>query len=102
MYLVVFMSQRSPSDPQGYDAMAAAMVALAERQPGFLRIESWRDEAGFGCTLSWWQSEAAIAAWKANAQHQAAQRLGRERWYADFELQICKVARQYTMTDRKI
>lgn len=100
MYLVVFMSQRAASDPQGYDAMSDAMVALAEQQPGFVRIESWRDEAGFGCTLSWWESEAAIATWKANAKHQAAQRLGRERWYTDFELQVCKVERAYSLADR--
>lgn len=95
MYLVVFMSKRSDADPAGYAAMSEAMLDLATDQPGFLRIESWRNEEGFGVTLSWWQSEEAIAAWKANAQHQVAQRLGRERWYSDFELQVCKVERRY-------
>ncbi len=100
MYLVVFMSQRDDAD-DGYSAMSDAMVALAEEQAGFLRLESWRDDTGFGCTLSWWDSEEAIAAWKANAKHQTAQRLGRERWYDDFELQVCKVERHYTLADRK-
>jgi len=48
----------------GYGATADRMVELASKQPGFLGIESTRDEAGFGITVSYWESEAAIAAWR--------------------------------------
>jgi len=93
-YAVIFTSQRTP-DEQGYGLMADRMVELASRQPGFLGGESVRGADGLGITVSYWKDEAAIAAWKADAQHQIAQRTGRERWYADFHLRVAKVERAY-------
>jgi len=93
---VIFSSQRTEGD-QGYGAMADRMVELAKAQPGFLGVESARDANGFGITVSYWKDEAAIAAWKAHAEHAEAQRLGWERWYADFRLRVCRVDREYGM-----
>ena len=69
-YAVIFANQRTPGD-DGYGATADRMVELASKQPGFLGIESTRDEAGFGITVSYWESEAAIAAWRADADQLA-------------------------------
>lgn len=95
-FAVVFSSQRTPGD-QGYGAMADRMVELAATQPGFLGIESARDAEGFGITVSYWRDEADIAAWKANAEHAVAQRLGRQTWYGAFRLRICRVERESGM-----
>ena len=91
---VIFSNQRTDGD-QGYGAMAERMVELAREQPGFLGVESARDAEGFGITVSYWQDESAIATWKAQTEHAVAQRLGRDRWYADFQLRVCRVERQY-------
>lgn len=96
---VIFSSQRTDGD-QGYVAMAERMVELAWEQPGFLGVESARDAEGFGITVSYWEDEAAVAAWKAQADHAVAQRLGWDRWYADFQLRVCRVERQYGMVPR--
>lgn len=93
-YAVIFANQRTPGD-DGYGATADRMVELASKQPGFLGIESTRDEAGFGITVSYWESEAAIAAWRADAEHADARRDGRERWYEHFELRVARVERAY-------
>ena len=95
-WAVLFSSQRSPADPAGYGRMAAALEALAPKQPGFLGLEHARDAEGFGITLAYWESEEAIVAWKRVAAHQEAQRLGHERWYEDFFLRIARVERAYT------
>ena len=50
-------------------------------QVGFLGAESTRDSSGFGITVSYWASEPAIRAWKANIEHLAAQEQGRSSWY---------------------
>ena len=94
-YAVIFANQRTPADPDGYGATADHMAELAASQPGFLGIESTRDAEGFGITVSCWESEAAIAAWRANAEHSDARRNGRERWYEHFELRVAKVERAY-------
>jgi heme-degrading monooxygenase HmoA len=93
-YAVIFSSQRTPDD-NGYGAMAQRMADLAREQPGFLGMESTRGADGFGITVAYFTSEADIAAWKANAEHRVAQRLGHSTWYAHFELRVAKVERAY-------
>jgi heme-degrading monooxygenase HmoA len=90
---VIFSSQRTEGD-RGYATMAERMVELARLQPGFLGVESARDAEGFGITVSYWRDEAAVAAWKAHAEHAVAQRLGRDQWYAAFRLRVCRVERE--------
>jgi heme-degrading monooxygenase HmoA len=94
-YAVIFSSVRRGQD-DGYDAMADRMLELAKAQPGFLDVESVRDGSGMGITVSCWESLEAIAAWKQNAEHLVAQRLGRERWYEQFTLRVCRVERETT------
>lgn len=94
-YAVLFTNQRTAIDDAGYGAMAERMVELAQQQPGFLGVESVRDAAGVGITVSYWESLDAIRAWKANEEHLVAQARGRSDWYAQFQLRICKVEREY-------
>lgn len=94
-YAVIFTSIRT-GDDDGYGAMAEAMEASASRQPGFLGVESARE--AIGITVSYWESLEAIAAWKRDAAHLMAQRLGRERWYAAYKTRICRVERDYDFT----
>ncbi len=100
-YAVIFTSQRTDVDGAGYAAMAAAMADLAAKQPGYLGVESARDADGVGITVSYWRDEAAIKNWKAVADHLAAQRLGRERWYSHYETRVAKVDRAYPGPERR-
>ena len=93
-FAVIFSSSRREED-KGYGAMAERMVELAAGQPGYLGVESARDHTGFGITVSYWSSMEAIAAWKANAEHQVAQETGRRDWYAHYEIRIARVDRAY-------
>ena len=94
-FAVVFSSIRTKEDPEGYNRTADRMVKLARSIPGFLGLDSVRDATGFGITVSYWESEAAIRAWHQQAEHLDAQRLGRERWYEQFEMRVCRVERAY-------
>lgn len=93
-YAVIFTSTRTEGD-NGYGAMADRMVELAGRQPGFLGAESARNEVGI--TVSYWKDLESIRAWKANAEHLEAQRLGHARWYSAFTTRIAKVERDYSL-----
>jgi heme-degrading monooxygenase HmoA len=94
-YAVIFTSTRTAGD-HGYAAMSDQMAELAAQQPGYLGAESVRGLAGLGITVSYWQDEASIKAWKAVASHLAAQKLGRDRWYDHYELRVAKVERAYS------
>ena len=91
-YAVIFTSTRTAGD-NGYDDMADKMVELASEQPGYLGIESAREELGI--TVSYWTDIDSIKQWKANVEHTQARILGREKWYTDFKVRISKVERDY-------
>ena len=97
-YAVVFTSVRTDID-EGYAEMAAAMDELAAKQPGYLGMESARDEVGI--TVSYWRDLESVAAWKRVVDHVAAQRLGRERWYAMYRVRIARVEREYGFSRAK-
>jgi heme-degrading monooxygenase HmoA len=94
-YAVIFSSKRNADDEAGYDEAAQRMVELAAQQPGFLGVESTRGDDGFGITVSYWESEEAIAAWKRQAEHAATRAYGRQHWYEHYELRVAKVERAY-------
>src|ERR1700720_2607203 len=94
-YAVIFTSLRTGEEAAGYAQTADEMLRLAALQPGYLGVETAHDAAGLGITVSYWASLEDISAWKAQADHQTAQRLGRERWYRAYELRIAPVDRAY-------
>lgn len=91
-YAVIFTSVRTPGD-NGYDEMAKKMAALASRQPGFLGMESARQETGI--TVSYWKDLASIRAWRDHPDHARARKAGREKWYKGFRVRIARVEKEY-------
>ncbi len=100
-WAVIFESQLDPdtSRPEEraeYDALAARMAELAQKQPGWLGIRSARGADGFGITVSYWDSMDAIAAWRAHGQHREAQAMGKSRFYASYDVRVARVERTRT------
>ena len=92
-YYAVIFTTISSENTHGYQEAAQRMEILAKQQKGFLGMESARSEIGI--TVSYWQTLAAISAWKNNIEHTAVRELGREKWYKKYQLRICKVERAY-------
>lgn len=82
---------------EGYGDMAARMEELARASAGFLGMDSARSAVGL--TVCYWRSLDDISAWKANVEHIAAQRLGRERWYSAYSVRIARVERAYEWSE---
>jgi heme-degrading monooxygenase HmoA len=98
---VIFSSKRrADGGDDGYAEAAQRMEQLVRSQPGFLGAESTRGADGFGITVAYFESEAAIANWRNNAEHAAARARGRAEWYEHFELRVAKVERAYGMAPR--
>jgi heme-degrading monooxygenase HmoA len=93
-YAVVFTSVRTATD-DGYADTAAKMVTLASEQPGFLGVESVREQGGLGITVSYWKDKASIRSWKNHAVHQQAQKFGRDKWYRSYRIGVAKVTKEY-------
>ena len=91
-YAVIFTNLRTEVD-SGYADTAKRMAELAEQQPGFLGVESARNDIGI--TISYWENLEAIRNWKANAEHLVAQQMGKNIFYAAYKTRIALVERDY-------
>jgi heme-degrading monooxygenase HmoA len=93
-YAVIFTSQRMGPD-RGYAHVADRMIELARQQPGFLGVDSVRAADGFGITVSYWTSKESIDDWEKHTEHQTAQCTGQAIWYADYQVRVALVERDY-------
>ena len=91
-YAVIFSSHRN-DDIEDYAETAARMVELAAQQPGFLGVESAREELGI--TVSYWSDLESIKQWKAHAEHRVAQQMGMDKWYSSYKTRVALVERDY-------
>ena len=69
------------------------MLTLAVQQPGFLGLESAREEVGI--TVSYWSDLDSIKNWKDNLEHKVARTSGYETWYSSYKTRISRVERDY-------
>lgn len=96
-YVAVIFTTRLASWGEGadtaYGAAADRMEELAATIPGYLGIESSRSADGTGITVSYWESEEAIAEWRRHPEHLDAQASGRSDWYEWYELRVARVER---------
>ena len=69
------------------------MVELVSKQDGFLGFESAREDLGI--TVSYWKDIESIKKWKANLEHQKAQKLVKELWYEQYKIRIAKIEQDY-------
>ena len=69
-----FNSQHTNKEREEYDKTSEKMVALAQKMPGFLGVESVRDETGFGITSVYWKDKISIKAWRNHSEHKKAKK----------------------------
>ena len=94
-YAVIFTSTLK-TNAEGYHEMAEKMEALAKLQPGFLGIDSARNSVGI--TICYWESIDAIIKWKQQSEYLTAQEKGKTDWYSLYNVKICKVEREYSLS----
>jgi heme-degrading monooxygenase HmoA len=94
-FAVIFTSLRRSQPDDGYGETADRMLELAAKQPGYLGVDSARDESGLGITVSYWADEESIANWRRDVEHTLARAAGRDRWYQTFAVHVAKVERAY-------
>lgn len=98
MFVVIFRARVRQFDAE-YSAMAAQMRALALNQFGCLDFTA-TTEGDQEIAVSYWPDEASIRAWKQHTEHLEAQKLGRDRWYTSYEVDIAEIRRNYAFPAR--
>src|SRR5690242_18507523 len=95
MIIVLFRSRLVGSAAEtGYPEMAAEMESIARSMPGFVDVKAFRSDDGERLTVVWWQDEETLKGWREQVRHRVAQRLGREKWYEYYKLEVAEVVRQ--------
>ncbi len=95
MVTVVFRSRlRNPDDPE-YAELAPRIEELARSMPGFVSFERFQSADGERLSLIGFEALADVDRWRNHPEHRAAQRRGRERFYAEYSITVAENVRAY-------
>lgn len=94
MVITLFRNRLRPEEHVDYERWGMRMAELAAQQPGFVSFKTFAADDGERVSIIEFASEQAQAAWHAHPEHREAQRLGRERFYSEFELVVCTPVRR--------
>ncbi len=94
MYAVIFRAQLS-NDDKGYAEMSVFMRDIAFDKYNCIDLSACVDD-GEEVAVSYWHSLKDIKAWREDTEHQAAQKLGQEKWLTRYKVEICEVLRAYS------
>jgi heme-degrading monooxygenase HmoA len=90
---------RDDIDADAYQRTFERMIALVQAVPGFRGIEGFTGEDGSELAVVWFDSDEAIAEWKRQPEHLAAQEQARREFFASYEITIADTDRQYGWPD---
>ncbi|MEY8832712.1 antibiotic biosynthesis monooxygenase [Phaeobacter italicus] len=102
MIAVIFEVEIKEGTRERYLDIAAGLKPLLEEVEGFISVERFQSLTTPGklLSLSFWESEEAVANWRSLSAHRAGQTEGRESVFSDYRLRVAAVLRDYGMTRR--
>ena len=94
MTIVLFRNRLRPEASEAYGQLAPEIALLAQQQPGFIAMKTFTAADGERVTIAEFESDEAVAAWRAHPEHREAQRRGKTEFYSEYHLQVCEVLRE--------
>jgi heme-degrading monooxygenase HmoA len=96
--ITVFRSRLRDDVPDRYGTVADDLEAKAASMPGFVEFKEFVAADGERLALVTFASAEAEAAWRADADHRAAQQEGRDAFYDEYDVAVCEVQRRHRWT----
>jgi heme-degrading monooxygenase HmoA len=94
MVIVVFRSRLRPGvDVTALEQLGIRMYGLATKMPGFVSYKDFGATDGESVSIVEFESPETLAAWRHHPEHVEAQRLGRERYFAEYRIDVCTPVR---------
>jgi heme-degrading monooxygenase HmoA len=87
--VTVFRSTLRPDAAEEYELVSERMVGLARAMPGFVDYKTFEAGDGERVTIVTFATADEHRAWRDHPEHRHAQRLGRERFYDSYAIQVC-------------
>ncbi len=99
MIVTVFRSRLNAESQDEYQQSAARMSELAKGIAGYISHKGFTATDGERVTIVEFDSEEGLQAWATHPEHVAAKKMGRQRFFSEYRVQVCKVIRD--SADRK-
>jgi heme-degrading monooxygenase HmoA len=94
MLITVFRSRLKDGVRDEYAAAVDRMNELARTMPGYISHKTFYAEDGERCTIVEFENEAGLRTWRTNAEHIAAQKMARQKYYTEYSVQVCTLDRE--------
>ena len=89
--VTVFRSRLRPESVAEYHETAEQILELARSMPGFVDFKTFEADDGERVSLVTFASMQSHRAWRDHPDHRAAQKLGRDRFYASYDISVSEV-----------
>ena len=96
MYAVIFKAKTNKKIDSSYSEMASKLREKAFNQfrcQDFTSVTEGEDEL----TISYWKSLEDIKSWKQDSEHLIAQKMGIEKWYKSYKVEVVEVLKESKM-----
>jgi hypothetical protein len=96
--VVIFRSRRN-EDAQGeYAELRPHIAALAEKMPGYVSAKTYTADDGEHVTIARFDTAEHERGWREHPEHRAAQRRGREEFYASYQIERCVLVDEWSFS----
>ena len=99
MIIVVFRFHLIPNaNLKEFGSLTEKMGGIVSKMPGFLSVKDFSAQDREVVVIAEFDSLASVDTWKSHPQHRAVQKLGREKFFANYQIQVCDLIRTNEFT----
>src|SRR5512146_306167 len=91
----------SPAEQAEYNTTGARMMEIATAIPGFISFREYQARDGEFLGITEWASAEALKQWRDHPEHRKAQARGRDLFYTEYEVVICKPLHEYSFKQKE-
>ena len=103
MIAVIFEVVPTREGKEEYLAIAAELRQHLQQVKGFISIERFQSLTNPDklLSLSFWEDEDSLTAWRNLEEHRLAQVKGREQLFDSYRIRVGSILRDYSLDDRR-
>lgn len=100
MIAVIFEMIPQQGQMESYQKQAAELAQKLTTQAGFISVERFQSlsDPEKLLSLSFWQDEESVSAWRNQPDHRQAQQKGKEQLFRHYRVRVALVCREYDLT----
>jgi hypothetical protein len=96
--VVLFRSRRNEDAEGEYAELRPHIAVLAEKMPGYVSAKTYTADDGEHVTIARFDTAEHERGWREHPEHRAAQRRGREEFYASYHIERCVLVDEWSFS----